>query len=72
VSIAFIIALMMETGRTSETSVHCNKTAQCYIPQDYHLHTRHRENMNSQKSTFMISKKKLHMSTGHGWLFPSN
>jgi hypothetical protein len=32
-----IITLMMETGRTSETSVHFKETTWHYIPEGYHL-----------------------------------
>jgi hypothetical protein len=35
---AFIISTMMETVRTSETSVHSNDTTRSYIPEDSKLH----------------------------------
>jgi hypothetical protein len=38
-------ALMIETVRTSETSVHFNETTRRYIPG--YLHTRRRENLKS-------------------------
>jgi hypothetical protein len=40
-----IIALMMDTVRTSETSVYFNGATRRYIPQDYHIHTRRPENL---------------------------
>jgi hypothetical protein len=36
---------MMETVRTSETSVYSNETTRRYIPEDSKLHTRCRENL---------------------------
>jgi hypothetical protein len=41
-------ALMMESVRTSETSVNFNMTTRRYIPEDSKLHTRRRENVKSQ------------------------
>jgi hypothetical protein len=41
------IALMMEAGRTSETSGKFNVITRRYIPEDYKLHTRRRENLKS-------------------------
>jgi hypothetical protein len=46
--ISVFIALMMEMVRISESSVSINLTAQCYIPEDSKLHTRHHENLKSQ------------------------
>jgi hypothetical protein len=44
---AYIIALMMQIARTSETSVDIQlRTRQC-IPEDSELHTRHREKLKS-------------------------
>jgi hypothetical protein len=42
---ASIIALMMETVGTSETSVSFNVTTRRYIQEDSKLHTRRRENL---------------------------
>jgi hypothetical protein len=42
-----LIALMMETVRTSETSVNFNVITRSYIPEDSKLHTRRRENLKS-------------------------
>jgi hypothetical protein len=41
--------LMMETARTSETSVNVYQTTRCNIPEDSHLHTRRRENLKSHQ-----------------------
>jgi hypothetical protein len=38
---------MMETVRTSETSVNSNETTRRYIPEDSKLHTRRRGNLKS-------------------------
>jgi hypothetical protein len=38
-----IIALMMETVNTSETSVNFYETTRCNIAEDSHLHTHRRE-----------------------------
>jgi hypothetical protein len=43
----YIIALMMEAVRTSEMSVHSNEATRQYIPEEYKLHTRRRENLKS-------------------------
>jgi hypothetical protein len=40
-----IIALMMETVRTSETPVHFNMTTRRYIPEVSEFHTGRRENL---------------------------
>jgi hypothetical protein len=42
-----LIALMMETARTSETLVNFYQTTQRYNPEDSHLHTHRRENLKS-------------------------
>jgi hypothetical protein len=42
-----IIALMMEALSTSETLLNFYQTTLRYNPKDSHLHTRHRENLNS-------------------------
>jgi hypothetical protein len=39
--------MMMEAVHTSETSVNFNVTARRYIPEDYKLHARYRENLKS-------------------------
>jgi hypothetical protein len=44
-SIIKAIAFMMETVRTSETSVYFYKTTRRHIPESSHLHTRRRENL---------------------------
>jgi hypothetical protein len=44
------IALMMEAVSTSETSVNFYQTTQRNIPEDSHLHTRHRKNLKSKKN----------------------
>jgi hypothetical protein len=43
-----LIALIMEAVNTSETSVNFYETTRRSIPEDYHLHTRRRENLKSQ------------------------
>jgi hypothetical protein len=45
-----IIALMMETAHTSETSVDIQLRIRQYIPEDTELHTRRRENLKSHKT----------------------
>jgi hypothetical protein len=42
-------ALMMETARTSETSVNIYLTTGQYIPEDCKLHTSRRENLKTHK-----------------------
>jgi hypothetical protein len=42
-----IIALMMETARTSETLVNFYQTTRCYNPEDSNRHTHRRENLKS-------------------------
>jgi hypothetical protein len=46
------IITLMEAVRTSETSVNYNMTTRRYIPEDYHLHTRHRKNLKSHKNLY--------------------
>jgi hypothetical protein len=46
-SIREMIALMMETASTSETSVDIYQTALCNIPENSHLHTRRRKKLKS-------------------------
>jgi hypothetical protein len=41
---------MMEAARTSETSVDIQLTTRQYIPEDYELHTRCRENLKAHES----------------------
>jgi SMC interacting uncharacterized protein involved in chromosome segregation len=48
-----LIAQIMEAVRTSETSVHFNVTKQRYIPEDFKLHTRRRENLMSHLSNLI-------------------
>jgi hypothetical protein len=60
--ITALMALMMEEARTSETSVNSQLRTRQYIPEDYELHTRRRENLKSHK-----------VGTVHSYhLFPSN
>jgi hypothetical protein len=42
---AIIIALMKQAARNSETSVDIQLRTRQYIPEDYELHTRRRENL---------------------------
>jgi hypothetical protein len=52
---AFIIrALMMEAARTSETSVDIQLRTRQYIPEDSELHTRRRENLESQHTVLPV------------------
>jgi hypothetical protein len=44
---SIIIAMVMESASTSETSVNFYRTTRRNIPQDSHLHTRRRENLKS-------------------------
>jgi hypothetical protein len=46
---SIIIALMIEVVHTTETSVSFNVATQRYIPKDFKLHTRRRENLKSHK-----------------------
>jgi hypothetical protein len=50
---ASIIALMIETARTSETSVDIQLRTRQYIPEDSELHTRRRENLKSYSNLFI-------------------
>jgi hypothetical protein len=43
-----MIAMMMEAERTSETSADIQLRTQQYIPEDFELHTRRRENLKFQ------------------------
>jgi hypothetical protein len=45
--IFWVIALMMEAARTSETSVDIQLRTRQYIPEDSELHNRRRENLKS-------------------------
>jgi hypothetical protein len=47
---SIIRALMMEAERTPETSVDIQLSIRQYIPEDFELHTRRRENLKSHKS----------------------
>jgi hypothetical protein len=49
VFVAYIIALMMEAARTSETSVNFYQTAWRNNLEDSYLHRRRRENLKSHK-----------------------
>jgi hypothetical protein len=46
-NIMSFIALMMETARTSETSVYSNETTRRCIQQGFHLYTCRRQNLKS-------------------------
>jgi hypothetical protein len=50
-----MIALKMEAASTSETSVNFYQTTRRNIPEDSHLHTRHRENLKSHLFTNYLS-----------------
>jgi hypothetical protein len=52
---ACIIALMMETVRISETSLYFNDRTRHYIPEDFHLQARRRENLKSHLHIFVLS-----------------
>jgi hypothetical protein len=52
---------MMEAVRTSETSVYFIDTIRCNISEDYHLHTRRRENLQSHKFIFCFSLPPLYL-----------
>jgi hypothetical protein len=47
-----MIALMMEAERTSETSVDIQLRTRQYIPEDFELHSRRRENLKSHNTYF--------------------
>jgi hypothetical protein len=46
--------VMIELGRTSETSVNFNVTTQRHIPEDYKLHTRRHESLKSHMSAYYL------------------
>jgi hypothetical protein len=50
-------ALMIEAASTSETSVNFYQTTRRSNPEDNHLHTRRRENLNSHKVVIMFGAK---------------
>jgi hypothetical protein len=52
VTITFI-ALMMEAVHTSESSINFNVTTRRYIPEDFKLNTRRRENLKSHIDLFI-------------------
>jgi hypothetical protein len=54
-SIIRAISLMMEAARTSETSVDIQLRTRQYIPEDYELHTRRRENLKSHIGRLVLS-----------------
>jgi hypothetical protein len=56
--IRVMIALMMEAVHTSETSVNIYLTTWQYIPEDFKLHTRHREDLK-----FHIERPRVSSST---------
>jgi hypothetical protein len=43
---------MMEAVHTSETSAYFSEATRRYIPEDYHLHVRRRENLKSHSHKF--------------------
>jgi hypothetical protein len=55
----FIIALMMEAVRTSETSVNFNVTTWRVVPEDSTLHARRRESPKSHMNPLYFHKKSL-------------
>jgi hypothetical protein len=50
----FLIALMMEAARTSETLVSFYQTTRRYNPEDSHLRTHRRENLKSYKEKTFV------------------
>jgi hypothetical protein len=50
-----MIAQMMAAVSTSEASFDFFQTIRRNIPEDSHLHTRHRENLKSHHAAFLIS-----------------
>jgi hypothetical protein len=67
----FIFAMMMKAVRTSETSVHFKETTRCYIPEDCHLHTSHRENLQSH-TTRIHNNKNLQALRWRGGIAPTH
>jgi hypothetical protein len=55
-----LIALMMESSSTSETSVNFYQTTRRDNPEDSHLHTRRRENLKSHQHSLPSRKAKIH------------
>jgi hypothetical protein len=53
-----IVAMKMETVRTSETSVYFHETIQHDIPENYDLHARRHENLKSHKLQINIDLNK--------------
>jgi hypothetical protein len=45
---------MMEAAMTSETMVNFYQTTQCYNPEDSHLRTHHRDNLNPAKECVIL------------------
>jgi hypothetical protein len=58
-----MIALMMETVRTSETLVNFYQTTRRYNPEDSHLRTHRRENLKSYLGFFVIDGLKIIFDT---------
>jgi hypothetical protein len=52
---------MMETARTSETSVDIQLRTRPYIPEDSELHTRRRENLKSHRFVIVESNEVLQL-----------
>jgi hypothetical protein len=46
-AVFWLVALMMEAARTSETMVNFCQNTRCYNPEDSHLRTHRRENLKS-------------------------
>jgi len=56
-----MIALMMETVHTSETSVYSNETTRSNIAEDSHLHTRRLENHISHVGFYILRGNQVHV-----------